>query len=320
MTPLNPRKLLAGAAKNWPTKVLSVAMAIMLFVFRRMSTVEERFFSVPLIIEAEGNLIPASAYTRMIRISIRGDAADIHSLLESDIEAYIDLQGKEKGTYRVPVQIRQNGTTLGGEPLEIQVDPLEISLALDHKTSKQVLLTANTRGSLKQGYELLSYTLTPAQVTIEGPTDLMSGISEIYTDFIDLDGRSEDFSVMVSILNRDPLVVIRGGGITEFRGFVKEILTVGNFDGLPIIIQGLDEGYIAEAETKRGSVRLGGSRQTLENYVPPRGLLTLDCSALDQPGTYRVPVSIQLSPDLTLVRQEPETVTVHIRTKEESEP
>ncbi|MDR3170290.1 MAG: hypothetical protein LBU17_01535 [Treponema sp.] len=318
--PLNTRKLLAKTAENWPAKVLSVALAILLVVFRRMSIVEERFFSVPLIVQTESNLIPASVYTRMIRVSVRGDPAGIRSMLESDIEAYIDLKGKGKGTYRVPVQIRNNGTALGGEPLEIQVEPLEISVVLDYKISKYVPLAVNTQGSPKQGYALISYTLRPAQVIIDGPSDLMSGIAEFYTDVIDLEGKSEDFSVMVSILNRDPLVVIRGEGLTEFHGIIKEILMVGNFDNLPITVQGLKTGWIAELETQRGSVRLEGNRQVLETYVPPPDLLALDCSALTQPGTYQVPVSVRLSPSLRMLRQEPETVTVHIRNRAGGEP
>jgi hypothetical protein len=67
-------------------------------------------------------------------------------------------------------------------------------------------------------------------------------------------------------------------------------------------------------------VRLEGNRQVLETYVPPPDLLVLDCSALTQPGTYQVPVAVRLSPSLRMLRQEPETVTVHIRNRVGGEP
>lgn len=310
---MDSRKVLARIAENWPAKVLSIALALMLFVFHRMNTLEERFFSVPLLVETTENLIPASPYTKMIRISIRGDAARIRSLLEEDIEPYIDLTGKEKGIYRVPVQVRTYGTALGLEPLEIKVDPLEISLVLDHKVSKYLPLKANTRGPLQRGYELVSYTLKPSQVALEGPADVMSGISELSTDFIDLDGRNEDFSVMVSILNPDPLVVIQGNGITEFYGFIREIIGIENFTDLPIRVDRLHERFIADLEEGTGSIRLEGSQRALEQYSPPASFLYVDGSAISEPGTYTLPVVVPPIPKVTLLRNDPQTVTVQVR-------
>ncbi|MDR2394607.1 MAG: hypothetical protein LBD93_10710 [Treponema sp.] len=312
---MDSRKLLAQIAANWPAKVLSIALALILFVFHHMNTLEERFFSVPLLVETTGNLIPASAYTKMIRISIRGDAARVRSLLEEDIEPYIDLTDKEKGIYRVPVQVRTHGTALGLEPLEIKVDPLEISIVLDHKTSKYVPLKANTRGPLQRGYELTSYTLKPSQVALEGPAEVMSAISELSTDFIDLDGRNEDFSIMVSILNHDPLVVIQGNGMTEFYGYIREIIGLENFTNLPIRVDRLDERFSADLEVGTGSIRLEGSQRALEQYSPPASLLYVDASAITEPGTYTLPVVVPSLPGFTLLRRDPETVTVQVRLK-----
>jgi hypothetical protein len=81
---LNGRKLLIKVVENWPVKVLSIALAIILFVFHRMSVLEDRFFSVPLKVETAGTLIPASPYPRMVRVSLRGDANSIYPILEDD--------------------------------------------------------------------------------------------------------------------------------------------------------------------------------------------------------------------------------------------
>lgn len=293
--------------------MLSIALALVLFIFHRMSTLEERFFAAPLQMELEPNIVPASVYPRMIRLSIRGEAASIRSLAEEDIEPYIDLTGKGRGIYRAPVQFRKKGTAQGLEPLEIRVDPLEISLTLDNKVSKYVPVKANTRGSVKQGYELVGFTLNPAQVILDGPSDVMSGIAELTTDMIELEGRSDAFSIMVTILNQNPLVSIRGTAMTEFQGSIKQIIGLGNFDDLPITVKGLQERFVADWEIKTGMVRLGGNQQELELYSPPDDMLILDCSAITQPGTYTVPVSVDLAPGFSLLRREPEQVTVQIK-------
>jgi YbbR domain-containing protein len=313
MASLNFRKLLAKTAENWPAKVLSIALAIIFFVFHRMSTMESRFFSVPLRIEHNASLIPASPYTRMIRVSLKGDANSIYPILEDDLEAYIDLQKYEtEGWYRTPVQILKKGTALGVEPLEITVDPMEISLELDHRISKYLPLTASLRGSVEEGYDLASHTLSPTQVVVDGPLRLLGNITELYTEEIDLDGRNADFSVMVNILNRDPLLVIRGNGMTEFRGFIQRRVSVRNFGNMPITVQGLNQKFTGELDVKQGTVRAEGSQNELDSFVPTASFLSVDASAIEKEGAYTLPLAVSLPAGLNLVRREPQEVSLTV--------
>lgn len=310
---MNSRKLLALAAENWPAKVLSIALALILFVFHRMSVLEDRFFSAPLQIETNGSLVPASSYPRMVRVSLRGEANSIYPILDDDIETYLDMtRYTGEGTYRAPVQVRKKGTALGVDPLEITVDPMEVTLELDQRISKYVPLTPNFQGYPEQGYELVSYSLTPAQVAVEGPRRLMSALSELSTDFIELGGRSDDFVSAVRILNRDPLLIIRGDGMAEFRGFVKKLIIIRSFDNLPVTIQGLADNLRAEAEYVTGSIRLEGDQGELEQYIPQGTILTLDCAQIDAPGTYSLPVSAQIPSLFTLIRTDPAFITLRI--------
>jgi YbbR domain-containing protein len=310
---VNSRKLLAMAVEHWPAKVLSIALAIILFVFHRMSALEDRFFSAPLQIELDGNLVPASSYPRMIRVSLRGEANSIYPILEDDIEVYLDMtRYTEEGTYRAPVLVRKKGTALGVEPLEISVDPLEVSLELDQKISKYVPLTPNLQGFPEPGYELVSYSLTPSQVAVEGPLRLMTALSELSTDSIELGGRSEDFTASVHILNRDPLLIIRGDGLVEFRGFIKKLIIIRGFENLPITPRGLAERFVIEGEVPEGSIRLQGEQGELESYLPQGRVLTLDCSQIDSPGLYALPVLADIPPAFTLIRMDPSFVTVQV--------
>jgi hypothetical protein len=318
---LNSSKLIAQAVKNWPAKMLSVALAIVLFIFHRMSILEERFFSVPLIIETNGEMIPASSYPRMVRVTLRGDANSIFPIVEEDVEAYLVLDRyTEPGTYRTSVEIRKKGTALGVNPLEIGVDPLEISVELDQKISKFVPLTANIRGRPDSGYSLSSYTLNPTQVIIDGPSEFIGGISELHTDFVDLDGRTGDFSMMVNILNRDPLIVIRGNGITEFRGFISQIIPVRNIADIPIRLTGLDEQFAGQSEIRAGSVHLEGrSQYELDRFTLPPDFLYVDCSEISEPGSYTLKVLSVPVPNLTMTI-DPGEVVVHIFPRDNETP
>jgi YbbR domain-containing protein len=199
------------------------------------------------------------------------------------------------------------------EPLEISVDPMEIDLTLDHRISKFVPLTASLRGRMDSAYTLSSYTLNPTQVIIDGPSELLANISELHTDFVDLDGRTGDFSMMVNILNRDPLIVIRGNGITEFRGFISRIVPVRNIADIPIRLIGLDEElFIGESETRSGSVHLeGGNQDELDRFSLPMDFLWADCSEINAPGTYTLQVQTGPVSGLTMT-VEPLEVIVHV--------
>jgi YbbR domain-containing protein len=316
---LNVRKILAKAVENWPAKVLSVALAIIIFVFHRMSTMEERFFSTPLNIEAGENLTPSSSYPRMIRVTLRGDANSIFPILEDDIETYIDLDKYDSpGDSRAAVQIRKKGTALGVEPLEISVDPMEISISLDHKVSKFVPLTASLRGTVEPGYVLASHSLNPTQVILDGPSGLIGNISELYTDFIDLDGRNRDFTVMVNILNRDPLLVIRGNGVTEFHGFISRIIPVRNITDIPIRMANLDPDFSGELDIRAGSVHLeGGSQEELDRFNPPVNFLSVDCSEINRPGAYTLPVAAAGVPSNLTLKVEPRQVAILVSARED---
>jgi YbbR domain-containing protein len=304
------RKFLAMIAVNWHVKILSVALAIILFVFHRMSLLEDRFFSAPLQVETNGNLVPASSYPRMVRISLRGEPNSINPIQEDDIEPYLDLtKYTAEGTYRAPVQVRKKGTALGVDPLEISVDPPEVSIELDQKISKYVPLTPSFQGYLAGGYEM-TYTLTPSQVVAEGPLRLMSGLSELSTEFIELDGRSDDFTAAVRIMNRDPLLVIRGDGITEFRGRIRKSIMIRSFENVPIGIRGLSEDLEGAPVVETGNIRLEGPQSELEVFEPGTGILYLDCSQITESGDYSLPVQVDIPPSFTLIRSDPAYVIV----------
>jgi hypothetical protein len=307
--------MLAKAAENWPAKVLSVVLAIFLFVFHRISALEERFFSVPLTLERSADLVPSSSYPRIARISLKGETNSIFLILESDIEVFADLSAyTEAGSYQVPVNLRKKGTALGIEPLEIRVEPQEIRLELDHWERKSVSITPNFRGYPVNGYELISYTLDPSRIDIEGPRKLLDTIHDLSTDYIEMQGRSDTFTSQIHILNRDPLITMEGNGMVEIRCFIQEIRLRRNFENIPIQIRGLEDDFEFEFEDGelRGTLNLEGSQNFLESFSPSGGVLYVDCSSITRPGFYTLPVHADVPPNVVVRGFEPASIDIEI--------
>ena len=249
---MNKAKLLSLVTEKWPVKVLSIAAALLISIFYRMSNLEIRSFSVPLVIEASETLIPVNSFTSSVRISLRGSAGGIHQILDEDIEAYIDL-GKltNEGNYKAPVHIRKKGSALGVDLLEISVVPIEIPLLLEKKVTKTIPVFQVLKGTVAEGYELTYHEIFPANVVAEGPRSYFEHHFEFYTEIINLDGRYDDFSLMVNIVNDNPLITIFGSKMLEFRGTIQRIYR-GRYDSTyrPAII---NPNTVINTDTNTGS-------------------------------------------------------------------
>jgi hypothetical protein len=311
---LNARKIILSLAENWPAKVLSIALALILFVFHEMSTLTTRTIIIPLTVETNSALAPGSAYPRSVRVRLRGESEGVKSILDSDVEAYLDFSRHEsEGQYRAPVQIRRKGSALVPEPLEITVNPLEVSVNLDKRINKTIPLAASIQGNAADGFELVSYSVSPDEITVSGPLRIMEAINDIKTDPIDLEGRKSDFNVMVNIANPNPLLLsIRGDAYAEFRCVIRPSVPVRNIDGIAIDITGLGPYLESDLGGRTGSVRLEAIQSLLDNFSVQTGFLSVDCSGITEPGTYTLPVKVDLPDGFILIRRDPEEVGVII--------
>jgi YbbR domain-containing protein len=296
---------------NWPAKMLSIAIALMLFVFHRMSTLATRTISVPLLVETASALVPASAYPQNVRITMRGEDDSIRVISDSDIEAFVDLRRHEaEGFYRAPIQIRKGGTALGVEPLELSINPMEISVRLDIRASKTLPVLADIRGKVASGFDLIDYSVSPEEIIVSGPVGVLEDMIEMRTVPVDLDGRRNDFNIEVNISRDNPFLVFRGSGMVEFQGIVRPSVPVRNIEGIPIVFARLDPRFEAHSSERIASVRLEGNYSLLDDFIPGPGFLSVDCSELLEPGTYVLPVRADLPFGLFLVRSEPENLSI----------
>jgi YbbR domain-containing protein len=310
---LNSRKLIQSIFENWPAKVLSIAVALILFVFYRMNTLATRPLTIPLTVQTDSELMPVNPYPQTVRIILRGEDDVIKSVADGDFSANADFSRyKTNGWYRAPVQIRKEGSALGVEPLEITVNPLEISVHLDRKITKTVPLVAGFQGRTASGFDLIDYSLSPREITVTGPLSVLDSVTEFQTETVELQGRSVDFNTVVNIINTNNLVSLRGNGTAELRGVIRPGIQVRTFDGLPVVIRGLDPKFDAVPSGITGNVRIEGNQSRLNSFTPPAGFLSVDCSGLTEPGIHTLPVLINLPDGLILIRQEPEEISLMI--------
>jgi YbbR domain-containing protein len=310
---LNIKKIILRLAENWPAKMLSLAFALILFMFNQMSNLSTRTFLVPLSIEANPALAVISPESLNARVSLRSSDEGIKSILDGDIEAFVDLGRHEtEGLYHAPVQIRKKGSALTVEPLEITVRPQQIAVSLDRRLSKTLPVFADIRGHAAAGFDLVSFSVSPEEIAVSGPLSILEPIESLKTTPAGIEGRNSDFRVMVNVPSPDPLVSIRGDGRAELFIIIRPSVLVRNVDGIPFALSGLREGLYADLAGRTGSIRIEAEQSKLDSFRPHYGAFIVDCSAISEPGAYTLPANVELPDGFTLLRHEPDEITLTV--------
>jgi YbbR domain-containing protein len=315
---LNVNKLLKKILENWPAKILSLSLAIFLFVFHNINLLKTKNIISPLKVEGVSRYIITGRIPSEIKVELRSDDKTLSSIGETDIITYIDLSKyTAEGTYRLPVQIIKNGNALVAETLEISVEPDDITIRLEKRETKTVSIVPQFQGVLAGGFDLASGTLTPDTVQLEGPVTLVNSISSVTTEAIDISGRSSDFSAMVILVSPASQITLQDT-LVNFHAKVRSVYVEKDFSDLPIDALMLDEKFEAEIVPRTAVIKLHGTAADFGEYVPAENLLTLDCSAIVEAGTYQLALTVNTPEQFSLVSYEPEVVTVEVRERTEN--
>jgi YbbR domain-containing protein len=317
---LHLNKFFERITHNWPIKILSIAAAVLLFLFNQMATLEERFLSVPLVIRTGEQFIPAETYPRTVRVTLRGQSEDINLVLEDDIKVHADFtRFKEEGRYTVPIRVVKEGSLAHTEPLELQVEPKTISLKIEKKLSKSVKVEPLLVGYPAKGYELTQYFLTPSSVEIEGLESSVKDLKAVETEPIDLSARTEDFTVRLRLKKPDQFSSFPGGDTVEFFGIIQEKTILKTVENIDLIALDLSGNLAVSGVPEDTEMTVQGSQVLLEKINTEEFMLTFDCFEIEEPGTYELEVTPDVPRGVLVLKYKPTSVEVEITRLEETE-
>lgn len=299
---------------NWPIKIISLAAAILLFSFYRISSMEERFFTVPLDVSINDRLIASGEYPSTVRITVKGRAEDILLILEDDITATVDFSSyKEEGVYTSPVKVVRKGAALGIDPIEILVEPMEISLSLEKKMTKSFEVKPSLIGFLEKGYDLSQYFITPSSVEVQGPESIISNLKYIHTEDIDISSRKNDFTARVRLRKPSSSVFFPGGDVVEFTAVVEEAYIVRTMTGLDMIALDLDSRFELLGINTDNTLKIQGKQLSLETYTSNDFRFTVDCSEISRMGEYRLKVVPDVPSGVLVLDFDPKEIVVQVK-------
>jgi hypothetical protein len=298
---------------DWPAKVLSVAVALLLFFFFHLNRLDTRVISVPLVVQSNEDFVPGSQYPRAIKLSLRGESKSLFEVQEDDFRATVDFTAvKGQGLARATVMLEKRGNAVDIDPLEISPEPATISVTMERRSSRVVPVTPAYHGFLDPGFELKSFDLAPAEVQVEGPESAVLKIAEVTTEPIELAGRRGDFSVKAKLLRSSSLITITGADSAEFRGVVVRSVALKSWSSAVLVASALPETLALAEPLPAVRLRLKSSELDLRQYELPPDALYIDFSQIRKPGVYTLPIAAKLPEGLVVDLIEPSSLSVRV--------
>ncbi|MBN2510313.1 MAG: hypothetical protein JXB03_08555 [Spirochaetales bacterium] len=309
-------RLLQRMVHNWPVKAMSLAAAALLFLFHRISTLEERYFSVPIEILVDDALAPATPFPRTARITVRGERGSVFRIIEDDIEVYADFSiHTAEGIFKEPVQYYKKGSALEADFFELTIDPLELTLNLERKLSKTVPVKERLTGYPEKGYELGQYFIEPKEIVIEGPRSHMDGITEVWTEEIDINGAAGNIDMLVSLDLDNSYISSTEHQMVRFSGFVQETRITRTYDPVPIVLFDVPENVSIRSTLPSGEIKAQGPLLRIDELTSNDVILTADCSGITDSGTYSIPVLANVPDGIIVLSYNPTSIEIQVQTE-----
>lgn len=300
------------ARRNWIVKLVCFVLAVFIYFFYRVATLQDKTLVVPLQVSANGLMMPAENTPTHVKVSVKGRPQDLSRIGEQNIATYLNLDYyTESGEYDVPIEIIPSPDIMTINPLSISVENGSVRLAIAPKARAQVPVTADLQGNPESGYEVVDVSVTPSTIGVFGVETLLESMDSIVTEQIQVDGRTAPFSQAVAI-HRDNSLVTYDDDSVKVSVDIQPITMTRRIVDQTVYLYGVNPLFAAHADPQMITFTLKGNQNQLGSFVPELHTVRLDCSAITEPGTYVLPVEVVLPNGIRLISQSDRTATVSI--------
>ena len=208
--------------RNAPAKAVSLAVAVVVFFFVRTTSLEQRFITVPLELRTAPRYTVTAGLPATATITLRGEGTQIFQLQPGDVVVYVDLTDrKNEGVYRVPVLFEKHGEAAVLDPLEITVEPTEVTATLEQVLTRSIRVVPSISAPPPAGYVLTGTTVEPATIQVTGPRRGVQALQTVMTLPIDLSETRETVELEVRLDFDAKLFRLSGGAQAKVRATIQ---------------------------------------------------------------------------------------------------
>lgn len=315
---MNIKQFLEKATDNWPAKVICLVLAILVYCFYNMMTLEKKTYTVPLTVYEKGSMVSATDDNKYVKITVKGKRENLSLVTEKDVTAYLDITSEtEEGTYTFPVMIKPSERLILMEPLEIKVTPDKEKISIQRKEFKYVPLVPSFSGEVAHGCEQVDYKISPKTIRIEGPRMMVESIDKIPTTEINISDMENTVTIDAFPVNQNSLISLDDQKDIKVTVNIVQSKTQKTFDNIKITYENLPLDFEITSKTQLASVSVTGTVLDMEKTQVSDISLQADCNGITNSGEYELPVNVVIPSVLSLDSVSVEKIKVNVIEKED---
>jgi YbbR domain-containing protein len=295
-------------AWNVGLKVVALGLGTLLWFTVSGQQVERTVVGVPVVYRNKPANLEITEQTELVDIHVRGLDSELRSVLPRDFEAQVDLAGVNPGNRTYVLRTDQ---VSGPQGIEVtQVDPGSVSATLELAGSKAVDVLPLVEGVPAQGYIVSRTVAEPGNVVVLGPARRVAATNSATTDRVSIDGARDTVTQTVSVGVTDSALRLKESTTARVTVTIEQA-GEHTYPPLRVTVKNLAPGSRGTVEPAVVSVMMRGpmsllgrlDQRSIGPYVDVKGLA---------PGSYEVPVLIDIAAPLTVASIRPPTVKVII--------
>lgn len=166
---------------NFVYRIVALVLSIALWVGISVADnpIEQKIISVPI---EYLNLPDDQMIVRQedaVNVRIEGRVEDLEFVHAQDMKAQVDLSRTTSGSHLVALDVKvPSSVSL------VEVKPDEVQVFIDDVRSAQLPVVASVSGSPREGYEALEPSLSPGEVLVEAPQNILDILDQVAVNVI----------------------------------------------------------------------------------------------------------------------------------------
>lgn len=230
---------------------------------------------------------------RVITVEFMGPPDMLKRVREEDVDARVDAGKLQPGPQAL--ELGQEHVRLPSSVAFVRTFPKVVHFALDRRQRDSLPLRPAFTGRAPAGLQVVSWSIEPDTVQVEGPESVLQKIKHLSTQPVPLDGRATDFETPVVPTFSEPDLSVVSQGPFTLRVVLGEKRAQRTLAGVPVRV--LHASLPVTLQPDSIKVMVEGPESLI------RGLASEDLSAeVDAQGLAASPTPYQLRPAVHLSR------------------
>lgn len=297
---------------KWHIKLLSLALAAILWVYVSSIQQKERFLTVPVEVRnVSEDYLLSSELPEFVQLILRGRDESLSLVNEGDVVAYIDLEMNSEGETKKIVKVERRGIPRGVSIKEIS--PRLIDVKLDQAIRKSVKVVPVIVTDLPDGYSFEKFLIEPPSVEIQGPATLITTVESVNTRKVDIGNMTETTVMEIELeTGSDKITLVRDQPVS-IKIFIREEFVLKRVSSVVIYPINVAEGLIPDLGEQEVSVLIKLPKRLESGFKNEQVYAYVDCVEIGETGDYLLPVTFQSDiEEVAFVEVDPPAISVHM--------